>query len=71
MTPALQGSVSGPESWEPRVGIPELITQSRETQELAARPSNRVDTGVSQKVAKDGMEEKAKMRGVLAKLIYQ
>ncbi|KAJ6542438.1 hypothetical protein B0H10DRAFT_1970505 [Mycena sp. CBHHK59/15] len=36
MTPALQGSVSGPESWEPRVGIPELITQSRETQELAA-----------------------------------
>ncbi|KAJ6611858.1 hypothetical protein B0H10DRAFT_2054808, partial [Mycena sp. CBHHK59/15] len=36
MTPALQGSVSGSESWEPRVGIPELITQSRETQELAA-----------------------------------
>jgi hypothetical protein len=63
MTPVLQGSVSGPESWEPRVGIPELITQSRETEELAARPSNRVNMGVSQKVAKDGMGEKAKMRG--------
>ncbi|KAJ7606356.1 hypothetical protein DFH06DRAFT_1150050 [Mycena polygramma] len=54
--PALQGSSSEPERQEPRVGIPEFITQSRETQERAAEQSYRVVVGVSQKVAaKDRM----------------
>jgi hypothetical protein len=66
MTQALQGSLSEPERQEPRAGTPESITQSRETQDLAAEQSNRVDMGVSQKVAKDGMGEKQR-RGVLAK----
>ncbi|KAJ7640600.1 hypothetical protein B0H17DRAFT_1148935 [Mycena rosella] len=60
--PASHGSVRGPEGWEACVGRPELITQSRETQDLAVRPSNPVNIGVSQKVARDDMGEKAKMR---------
>ncbi|KAJ7673698.1 hypothetical protein DFH06DRAFT_1123377 [Mycena polygramma] len=55
MTPALEGSLSKPERQEARVGIPESITQSWETQELAAEQLNRVDMGISQKVAEDGM----------------
>jgi hypothetical protein len=45
-----------------RVWSPELITQSRETQEVAAWLSNPVDMGTSQKVAREDMEEKAEIR---------
>ncbi|KAJ7933633.1 hypothetical protein B0H13DRAFT_2503237 [Mycena leptocephala] len=53
MTPASHGSVRGPESWESQVHRPELMTQSRERQELAARPSNSVDMGKLHKLARD------------------
>ncbi|KAJ7462899.1 hypothetical protein FB451DRAFT_1180541 [Mycena latifolia] len=44
-----------------RVRSPELITQARETHEVAAWPSNTVDMGTSQNVATEDMEEKGEI----------
>jgi hypothetical protein len=62
LTPTLHESVRSPDNWEARVRSPEFITQSRETQELGAWPSNPVDTSTSQKEAREDMKEKAKSR---------
>jgi hypothetical protein len=67
MRPVSHGSVSSPESWDARVRSPELITQSRETDDLAARTSNIVDTATLQNVLKEDIREKSKSRCALAK----
>ncbi|KAJ7429436.1 hypothetical protein FB451DRAFT_1517046 [Mycena latifolia] len=61
MTPVLHGSVRTPEAWELHVRSPELITQARETHEVAAWPSNAVDMGTSQNVAMEDMEGKGEI----------
>jgi hypothetical protein len=60
ITPASHGSDRRPEAREFWVGTPEFITQSRETEELAALPLNTAETGTSQKVAIEVMEGESK-----------
>ncbi|KAJ7321051.1 hypothetical protein DFH08DRAFT_818869 [Mycena albidolilacea] len=62
ITPASHGSDRRPEAREFWVGTPEFITQSRETEELAALPLNTAETGTLQKVAIEVMEGESKER---------
>ncbi|KAJ7310052.1 hypothetical protein DFH08DRAFT_823328 [Mycena albidolilacea] len=60
ITPVSHGSDRRPEAREFSVGMPEFITQSRETEELVALPLNTAETGTSQKVAIEVMEGESK-----------